>query len=359
MLNCDSSGILKIILLAKNVLQIIQIAVPILLIVMAMFDVVKLIISAMDKTPQIIKKICNRFLAAVIVFLVPTILNLGLSVLGKSGVQSSDCWINANEEHINALAIQERELEKKEAEAEELAQKLTKKQKDAIALALRKSIQFSHSTQGDRNGGGVLIIAGHARQPECNSCGDCRGPAASGYAEEDETRSLAFSLKKALLEEGVNAVIANQLLIGDENSQSMDASFLCARSGAGSYAAAFEALNNEGYWSTFDHIIEIHFNAANGTAYGTELTTNAGEENKVSNISNQLLNKVSSYTGSNRGAKGYSGGTLGNWNYFVNNLNKDMTYIEVQFYDNASVMATYKGNQEKIAKDMAKIIKAG
>lgn len=68
-----------------------------------MIDILaKLIVSAMDKTPQIIK-IINRFLAAVIVFLVPVILNTALSLLGEAGLQSTDCWINANEEHIKAL----------------------------------------------------------------------------------------------------------------------------------------------------------------------------------------------------------------------------------------------------------------
>ncbi|MDD3340794.1 MAG: N-acetylmuramoyl-L-alanine amidase [Bacilli bacterium] len=355
MLQCDASGVLKIILLVKNMLQIIQIAAPIILIVFAMIDIVKLIVSAMDKTPQIIKKIINRFLAAVIVFLVPVILNTALSLLGEAGLQSTDCWINANEEHIKALEIQEQEVSKAEAEAEDLARQLTSQQKDAIALALRKTINFASNS--DKNGGGVLIIAGHASSPECDSCNDCRGKTSSGYAEETETRSLALSLKKALLAEDINAVIANQLLTGDTDSEAMEASFLCARSGSGGYAAAFQTLENEGYWSTFSHVIEIHFNAAGSGAYGTELITNGGETEKVSSIGKSILDKVSSYTGYNRQIQGFSGGTLGNWNFFQNQKGIDTTYIEVEFYDNAVAMGRYKNNQEKIAKDIAKAIK--
>lgn len=74
----------------------------------------------------------------------------------------------------------------------------------------------------------------------------------------------------------------------------------CARSGSGGYAAAFQTLENEGYWSTFSHVIEIHFNAAGSGAYGTELITNGGETEKVSSIGKSILDKVSSYTGYNR-----------------------------------------------------------
>lgn len=360
MFNCDNSTVLKVVLLVKEILNLIQIIGPIILIIWAMIDIVKLVTSDMseEKEKRTKKQIINRFLAVILIFVIPTILNAVMTTIGKENIESTTCWVNANEKYIEKKKAEEEKLEEEKIKADKEARELTEKQRREQALKERKAIAFNKPSKGEPNGGGVLIIAGHAYQPECLTCGDCRGTTSSGYAEESETRSLALSLKKALLKKGVNAVIANQVLVGDENDERMNASFLCSRGGNGNYTNTFNKLEAEGYWDSFAHIIEIHFNATSShTASGTMIMTSGGQTSNVSPIDNQILNTVSSFTGSNRGVQGYSGGTLGNWNFFKNK-NKSITYIEVEFYDNKEAMHKYKKDQENMAEAVADKIKS-
>lgn len=360
MFNCDNSTVLKVVLLVKNILDLVKIIGPIILIIWAIIDIVRLVVSDMsdEKVKSTKKKIVNRFLAVILIFVVPTILNVVMTSIGKENIESTSCWINANKEYIEKKKAEEEKLEAEKIKADKEARELTENQRREQALRERKAIAFNKPSKGDPNGGGILIIAGHAYQPECLACGDCRGTTSSGYAEEAETRSLAISLKKALLKKGVNAVIANQVLVGDENDERMNASFLCSRGGSGNYANTFSKLEAEGYWNSFAHIIEIHFNATGShTAYGTMIMTSGGQTSNVSPIDNQILDTVSSFTGYNRGVQGYSGGTLGNWNFFKNK-NKSITYIEVEFYDNNAAMRKYKNDQERMAEAIADKIKS-
>lgn len=360
MFNCDNSTVLKVVLLIKNIIDLIKIFGPILLIIWIIIDIVKLVSGDMEdeKVKKTKKRIINRFIAVIAIFIIPIIINNTMTSLGKENVESTTCWVNANEKYIEKKKNEEEKLDEAKIKADKEARELTEKQRREKALKERKAIAFNKPSEGgNANGGGILIIAGHAYAPECLACGDCRGKTASGYAEEEETRSLALSIKKALLAKGINAVIANQILIGDENDSRMDASFLCSRGENGSYGKTFKSLEKKGYWDSFSHVIEIHFNAANTSASGTMIMTSGGQTSKVTEIDKKILNIISGYTGSNKGVQGFSQGTLGNWNYFKNTKNKSMTYIEVEFYDNKSAMEKYKRNQEKIAESIADTLK--
>lgn len=356
MLNCDNSAILRMILMAKDFMNIIRIAVPVLLILMAMLDIFKLVMSSMDKISNTWKKVGNRIIAAVVVFLVPTCINITLNVLEMGSLTASTCWVNANKEMVLALQEQEEKEANDKANAEKQATQSFNEQEKAKQLRDRKALDFSKSVTSDPNGGGVLLIAGHSFSPTCQACGDCRGRTASGYAEEEETRSLALSLKKALASEGINAVIANQVLIGNESDERMDASFFCSRGGSGNYADTFRQLDQDGFWSSFDHVIEIHFNAYNGSASGSELVVSAGKTGQITDRDNAIINTMSHYTGGLRSAKGFSGG-LGDWEFFTSQKNKPMTYVEVEFYDNKLAMDSYKSKQEAMSTAVAQIMK--
>lgn len=357
MLSCDESAVLEIVLLIKNVINLIRIAAPIILIIMISFDIFKLVASSLDdkQIATTKKSILNKSLAVILLFLVPTLLNVTMRMLNQTSIESTACWINANKEYILKLEEEENKYKSEKSEAERLANEQTLEQKRKESLAIRNALKDKINIGGnsDINGGGVLIIAGHCYNPECLASGDCRGYTDSGYAEEVETRSLALSLKKALLAKGVNAVIANQVLVGNENDERMDASFYGARKGTGSYANVFAQLNSNGYWESFSHVIEIHFNAANKSASGTVLMTSKGATNEVLDIDMKILNAVSKYTGNNRGVYDFSSGGLGNWEFFRHQKNKPMTYIEIEFYDNKSAMDRYKTNQEAIANEVA------
>ncbi len=147
---CNESGILHVIYLVKLGLELVRIIIPIILIIMVMIDILKLVINKDVEIRKTTKKIVTRFLAAIILFLVPTILNLILNILGSTTtIELSTCYINATKENIEKLRKEEKEREEKETQnrREELAQ--TKKEKDEKAKELRKKLKFDTSTSDD------------------------------------------------------------------------------------------------------------------------------------------------------------------------------------------------------------------
>lgn len=92
------SGLISVIKIIKTVLNVIRFAVPIGLIVMTIIDVSKNVINPDDKDS--LKKIGTRAIAAVVVFLIPTIVNLVMNIIdigfsNSQGYNVSDCWRNA------------------------------------------------------------------------------------------------------------------------------------------------------------------------------------------------------------------------------------------------------------------------
>ena len=96
------SGLVTLFKIIKIALNAIRLIVPIGLIVMTVLDISKNVINTDEKDSM--KKIGNRLIAAVIVFLVPTIVNIIIGLVDValgSGAGSnyeynlSDCWKNA------------------------------------------------------------------------------------------------------------------------------------------------------------------------------------------------------------------------------------------------------------------------
>lgn len=98
LVDCNDIGVLKVVYLIKEVLNIIQIIVPILLIVSCLFSAIKNVTSNNGFDSKIMKKIGIKLLAAACVFLVPSIINITMSILQQSNFQASDCWVNATED---------------------------------------------------------------------------------------------------------------------------------------------------------------------------------------------------------------------------------------------------------------------
>lgn len=98
LLDCNDTGVLKVVYLIKEVLNIIQIVVPIILIISCLFSAIKNVTSNNGFDSKIMKKIGTNLLAAACVFLVPSIINITMSILQESNFQASNCWINATED---------------------------------------------------------------------------------------------------------------------------------------------------------------------------------------------------------------------------------------------------------------------
>ncbi len=91
----DGSGLIKIFAMIKTLLNWARIIVPIGIIVWTSLDLYKNVLNPDDKDSR--KRILNRLIAAFIVFLTPTLINLIMKVIeiGSGGALNSpftECW---------------------------------------------------------------------------------------------------------------------------------------------------------------------------------------------------------------------------------------------------------------------------
>ena len=106
---CDTLGFLQVMNLIKTLLNILRFVVPIIVIVMLVMDLVKNVINPNEKDGM--KKIVMRVSAAVIVFLIPTIINLIVHLINiifedsvDTDYTNSTCYTNANSECVKNLS---------------------------------------------------------------------------------------------------------------------------------------------------------------------------------------------------------------------------------------------------------------
>ena len=95
---CDSVTLSTILPIVKSIMLLIQIIVPIALLISFTISFVKLSINPEEKDG--FRKILNKLIAAVIVFLLPMLINAIMGMVGES-TQFSDCWNKAP----NAISI--------------------------------------------------------------------------------------------------------------------------------------------------------------------------------------------------------------------------------------------------------------
>lgn len=88
-----SGGVIQIVGLVKMVIRVLQIAVPIGLIVMGTIDMAKAVIAGDEKKMKEAQKpFVKRIIAAVIVFLIPMIVNMILSFVTTGNDDWISCW---------------------------------------------------------------------------------------------------------------------------------------------------------------------------------------------------------------------------------------------------------------------------
>lgn len=104
---CEASEVLKTIWLIKVLMEAMGIIVPIILVVSLMISItVTLVKGDDDKFAFIKQKVVPRSIAAFIVFLVPTGVNLLMSIMGAS-TDFSICYTNATESYIQMRESEE------------------------------------------------------------------------------------------------------------------------------------------------------------------------------------------------------------------------------------------------------------
>lgn len=98
---CSAPEVLEVMRIVKIVITIIKIAVPILLIIFGMITYVRAITdSDNDNITKANKTIVNMFIAAVAIFLVPTIVGFVFDAAGANSNGVIDCFYNADKEGI-------------------------------------------------------------------------------------------------------------------------------------------------------------------------------------------------------------------------------------------------------------------
>ena len=194
----------------------------------------------------------------------------------------------------------------------------------------------------------ILLIAGHSYSPQCmsfNDIDDCRGKIkSSNYAEEEETRLFAKSIRKELLDLNINVDIANALMSGDFDKMNKSFYLECKSN---------SKLCNKFDWSKYKYVLEIHFNSSfNHRISGSCSVVLEGSD--VLDIDDELVKDIVDITGNDALEKQ----ELNAFNLkFFKKLGVDMSYLEVEFYDNNEAMRVFKNNQNDIAKKIAESIK--
>ena len=106
---CEDIAVLKTVLFIKKILEIVLYIIPIILILMIMLDLTKNVIASKDdemkKNFQIAIK---RIISAVILFLVPTIVNFAINGLGEFNSDYKTC-LQVTKESIEEQIVKNKE----------------------------------------------------------------------------------------------------------------------------------------------------------------------------------------------------------------------------------------------------------
>ena len=86
---CGDSALAMVLKSVRNILTLVQIIAPILLMIMATVELVQLIRDPEDKKK--LKKVQNSAIAAIVIFFIPTLINVVMNMLGNS-FTISECW---------------------------------------------------------------------------------------------------------------------------------------------------------------------------------------------------------------------------------------------------------------------------
>ena len=114
---CDNPSVLEVIRIINMVILIVKIAVPILLILTGMITLMKTIkVGNEDLLAKAKKQLISNFIAAVVIFLIPTLVNVLVKVSDTNN-QYRDCLYSANSDVINQKYYENAEAAVSKAES--------------------------------------------------------------------------------------------------------------------------------------------------------------------------------------------------------------------------------------------------
>ena len=103
---CTDYGIIMLVKILKTILDMVHIVGPILLMVSIAINVLKIVKHEDEsEVKKLTKNIYNSIIAAIILFLIPTLLNLTMYILSNVGIKNTtnvgDCWNSVNKISIS------------------------------------------------------------------------------------------------------------------------------------------------------------------------------------------------------------------------------------------------------------------
>lgn len=105
---CINGSLLNIMRLVRLIIKILQIAVPIGLILMGTVDMAKSVIAGDEKKMKEAQKpFVKRIIAAIIVFLIPYIVNIAINLVVADASDWKDCWNAAGKGSYNKIKYSE------------------------------------------------------------------------------------------------------------------------------------------------------------------------------------------------------------------------------------------------------------
>lgn len=114
---CESSGVLRVFYILKICLSLVTTILPIVVIVMFMVDAFKVVTDGKsDSLKEVFNKNVKRLISALVVFMIPSIMNFIFTSLVTMDVNFASCWTNASLDGINNAELNEEQLLKEENE---------------------------------------------------------------------------------------------------------------------------------------------------------------------------------------------------------------------------------------------------
>ena len=369
---CNDYTLARSLSIFNNIIDLIHILIPIILILMITVNIYQLMSNPDEE--KLKKKLLNKVIATVIIFMMPTFVNVVLSLLPNSYdlygcLQESKHLKMTGPNEITYKEIDEEKKNKviNNSDDYEKGQKSNNNQQNTSSNDNNNSHSNNNNNSNNNKNnnnssnnnsnknetsnssssgkGNILLIAGHSYPPYCKKYSDCRGKSSvSGYAEEDETRKLVKLIKSNLDSMNVKNDIANALLAGDYNQ--MNKSFYIE-------SRSNSKLFNKFDWDKYTFVLEVHFNATSkSNASGTLLCKKSSSYKTKAD--DDIVKAVISHTGKKHLKDSIQ--SLNNVSYFTKR-NIPIVYLETEFYDNSSAMKNYTNHINEIAHDIAAAIK--
>lgn len=102
---CNDVELLNLLSIFKSIINLVIILVPVILTIFVIIDIIKTIASGEVDTKKLSKSISKRIIAAVLIFLIPSLLSFIISLIPMGNLYYIDCYNSATKENVLQISI--------------------------------------------------------------------------------------------------------------------------------------------------------------------------------------------------------------------------------------------------------------